>query len=180
MEFIDTPLSGAKLVDLQRIKDSRGFFARAFCSREFAEAGLNEQVVQANFSYNEHKGTLRGLHYQTAPALESKLVRCVRGSIVDVLVDLREESATYLQHFSAELSAENRRALYVPARCAHGFQTLEDHCEVLYLVSGYYTPECECGLRYCDPQLAINWPVEITQVSDKDQQWPLLETTMRP
>lgn len=181
MHFTQTELAGAYLIDLNRIDDERGFFARAFCQREFEQQGLDGNVVQSNLSFSRFKGTLRGMHYQVEPATETKLVRCIRGSLVDVIVDLRTTSATYLQHISVELSADNHRALFVPANFAHGFQTLEDNTEVLYMVSGYYTPECERGLRYNDPQLAINWPEPVTQVSDKDNQWALLpERQTRP
>ncbi|MGQ7843574.1 dTDP-4-dehydrorhamnose 3,5-epimerase [Granulosicoccus sp. 3-233] len=174
MQFTPTALEGAMIVDLQRLEDERGFFARSFCRQEFEQLGMNSDVVQANVSFNVNKGTLRGMHYQVAPALETKLVRCTRGAIVDVIVDMRESSPTYRQHIAVELSAENRRALFVPANFAHGFQTLEDDSEVMYLVSGYYTPECERGLRYNDPALNIQWPVPVQHMSDKDAQWPLL------
>lgn len=176
MKFTNTPLAGAKIVELDRHEDSRGFFARAFCKQEFSSAGLNGEVVQANLSYNQHKGTIRGMHYQIAPALENKFVRCIQGSIIDVIVDLRKDSSTYLQHISVELSAHNRRALFVPENFAHGFQTLESDTEVLYLVSGYYTPEYERGLRFSDPALSIQWPLPADHVSDKDQQWPYLRS----
>ena len=174
MQFTPTALEGAMIVDLQRLEDERGFFARSFCRREFDQLGMNSDVVQANVSFNVNKGTLRGMHYQVAPAPETKLVRCTRGSIVDVIVDMRESSPTYRQHIAVELTAENHRALFVPANFAHGFQTLEDNSEVMYLVSGFYTPECERGLRFNDPALNIQWPVPVEHMSDKDTQWPLL------
>ncbi len=174
MQFTPTALEGAMIVDLQRLEDERGFFARSFCRREFEQLGMNSDVVQANVSFNVNKGTLRGMHYQVAPAPETKLVRCTRGSIVDVIVDMRESSPTYRQHIAVELTAENHRALFVPANFAHGFQTLEDNSEVMYLVSGFYTPECERGLRFNDPALNIQWPVPVEHMSDKDTQWPLL------
>ena len=176
MQFAATPLAGAMLVDLDRHQDSRGFFARAFCKQEFSTQGLDDDVVQANLSYNCNKGTLRGMHYQTAPALESKFIRCIQGSIVDVIVDLRKDSVTYLEHLSVELTAQNRRGLFIPANFAHGFQTLESATEVLYLVSGYYSPEHERGLRYDDPALSINWPLPVEHISEKDQQWPLIKS----
>jgi dTDP-4-dehydrorhamnose 3,5-epimerase len=175
MQFTPTPLAGACIIDLQRLEDERGFFARAFCQREFEELGINSSVVQANVSFNRCKGTLRGMHYQVAPALETKLVRCTRGAIIDVIVDLREDSSTYLQHITVELNAENHRALFVPENFAHGFQTLEDNTEVMYMVSGFYTPTCERGLRYSDPLLGIDWPATVVHLSDKDSQWPLLQ-----
>jgi len=174
MEFTPTDIAGAYIVDLHRIGDERGFFARAFCKNEFAEHNMDGTVVQANLSFNTTKGTVRGLHYQIAPAPESKLVRCIRGSIVDVIVDMRPDSATYLQHIKVELDCESRRALFVPAMVAHGFQTCHDDTEVMYMVSGLYTPECERGLRADDPALGIDWPQSISTQSEKDQQWPLL------
>lgn len=174
MQFIQTSLAGAFIIDLERLEDDRGFFARSFCQREFDALGMNSEIVQANVSFNRRRGTLRGLHFQVAPALETKLVRCTRGAVVDVIVDLREDSPTYLQHLSVELTALNHRSLFVPACFAHGFQTLTDDTEVSYLVSGFYTPACERGLRHDDPALAIQWPVEERHLSEKDLQWPLL------
>lgn len=174
MQFIATRLDGAWIVELDRLEDERGFFARSFCQREFDKLGMNSNVVQSNLSFNTTKGTLRGMHYQVAPAEETKLVRCTQGSIVDTIVDMRPESPTYRQHISVELSADNHRALFVPANFAHGFQTLEDNTEVMYMVSGFYTPECERGLRFNDPSLNIQWPLPVDHVSDKDAQWPLL------
>ena len=179
MKFIATRLDGAWIVELDRLEDERGFFARSFCQREFAELGMNSNVVQCNVSYNASKGTLRGMHYQVDPAEETKLVRCTRGSIVDIIVDMREDSPTYRQHTAVELSADNHRSLFVPANFAHGFQTLEDDTEVMYMVSGFYTPECERGLRYNDPALNIQWPHSNEHVSDKDAQWPLLSTSLK-
>ena len=176
MNFKETKLKGAFIVDLAKIEDERGFFARAFCKKEFKTLGMNGDVVQANMSFNTYAGTLRGMHYQVDPAPETKLVRCIRGSIVDVIVDLRADSPTFLKHISVELTAENRTALFVPANFAHGFQTAEDDTEVIYLVSGYYTPECERGLRHDDPALSIEWPHPVEHLSDKDKQWPLLKT----
>ena len=173
MQFLETAIDGAYIVELDRHEDERGFFARAFCQKEFSAAGLNPQVVQANYSRNTHAGTVRGMHYQVEPAPETKFVRCVRGSILDVIVDLRESSPTYRSHVSVELSADNGCALFVPALCAHGFQTLEDNADVLYLVSGFYTPDCERGLRHDDPRFSITWPKPITHVSEKDTLWPL-------
>ena len=174
MKFTATRLEGAWIVELDRLEDERGFFARSFCQREFDELGMNSAVVQSNVSYNASKGTLRGMHYQVAPAEETKLVRCTRGSIVDIIVDMRADSPTYRQHIAVELNADNHRSLFVPANFAHGFQTLEDDTEVMYMVSGFYTPECERGLRFNDPALNIQWPQPVEHVSDKDAQWPLL------
>ena len=176
MRFEETPLAGAFVIELEPHADDRGFFARAYCAREFEEHGLAPRVVQANLSYNRSKGTLRGMHYQAPPAGEAKLVRCIRGAIHDVIVDLRPDSPTYLQHIGVDLTAENRRALFVPATFAHGFQTLEDEVEVFYQVSEFYTPGAEQGLRHDDPALGISWPLEVSEISDKDRSWDLLET----
>jgi dTDP-4-dehydrorhamnose 3,5-epimerase len=175
MIFTETRLSGAFIVDLEPRSDARGFFARAFCQHEFEAHGLKPVIAQANISFNYRKGTVRGLHFQHPPHAETKFVRCSRGAIVDVIVDLRPESPTYLQHVAVELTAENRRGLYVPERFAHGYQVLEDNTETTYQVGEFYTPAAESGLRYNDPRLAIVWPLPVSDVSDKDQQWPLLE-----
>jgi dTDP-4-dehydrorhamnose 3,5-epimerase len=175
MIFTETPLCGAFIIDLEPRGDSRGFFARAFCQREFTERGLDPLVAQGNISFNYHRGTVRGLHFQFPPAAETKLVRCTRGAIADVIVDLRPESPTYLQHVIVELSAGNRRALYVPERFAHGYQVLEDHTETTYQVGAFYAPEAESGLRFSDPRLDIRWPLPVTEISGKDAAWPLLE-----
>ena len=174
MRLIPSQLAGATIVDLERREDDRGFFARTFCREEFAAAGLEPLVEQCNLSYNHVAGTLRGMHYQLAPAEEAKLVRCTRGAIVDVIVDMRPDSATYLQHVSVELTTENRRALYVPPMFAHGYQTLTDEAEVVYQVSQAYTPGAEAGLRHDDPELVISWPVPVSVISAKDAAWPLL------
>lgn len=175
MLFTETRLAGAFVIDLERREDDRGFFARAFCRREFAEHGLEELVAQANVAYNERRGTLRGMHFQYPPAAETKLVRCVRGKILDVIVDLRPESPTYLEHVAVELDATSGRAIYVPRRFAHGYQTLEDATETMYLVGEFYSPSDEGGLRYDDPRLGIEWPLEVTSISAKDSAWPLLD-----
>jgi len=175
MRFEETSVSGVFLVDLERREDDRGFFARAFCSREFAEHGLNPRVVQANISSTVAKGALRGMHYQAPPAGEVKLVRCIRGAIWDVVIDMREDSPTYLQHVGVELSADNHRAIYIPEMMAHGNQALTANVELFYLVSQYYTPGCERGVRYDDPAVGIRWPLPITVISPKDASWPLLE-----
>jgi dTDP-4-dehydrorhamnose 3,5-epimerase len=174
MRLTSTPLAGATIVDLELREDDRGFFARTFCREEFAAAGLEPLVEQCNLSYNHRAGTLRGMHYQLAPAEEAKLVRCTRGAIVDVIVDMRPESPTYLQHVAVELTADNRRALYVPPMFAHGYLTLADGAEVVYQVGQAYTPGAEAGLRYDDPALNISWPVLVAVISPKDAAWPLL------
>ncbi|GMA13857.1 dTDP-4-dehydrorhamnose 3,5-epimerase [Deinococcus metallilatus] len=175
MIFTETKLPGAFILDLEVREDDRGGFARTFCREEFAAHGLKPDVVQANLSYNHRAGTLRGMHYQLPPAAETKLVRCTRGAILDVIVDLREDSPTYLQHVAVELTAENRRALYVPELFAHGYQALTDGAEVVYQVGEAYTPGFERGLRHDDPRLGLTWPLPVTVISPKDAAWPLLE-----
>jgi dTDP-4-dehydrorhamnose 3,5-epimerase len=175
MIFTQTPLRGAFIIDLEKRSDSRGFFARTFCAREFADHGLKTDVVQCNVSFNHKAGVLRGMHYQTAPSTEAKLVRCTRGAIHDVIVDMRPDSTTYLQHFGIELTDENRTALYVPEMFAHGYQTLCPNTEVVYQVSEFYTPGAEQGVRFDDPAIGIRWPMEISEVSPKDAAWPAIE-----
>ena len=175
MTFTETKLKGAFIIDLEPRGDDRGFFARSFCQKEFEAHGLKTLIAQANISFNYRRGTVRGLHFQFPPAAETKFVRCSRGAIVDVIVDLRPESSTYLQYVAVELTAENRRGLYVPERFAHGYQVLEDNTETTYQVGEFYTPAAESGLRYSDPRLAIEWPLPVTDISDKDHNWALLE-----
>ena len=175
MKFTETALSGCYVIDLEQIGDDRGFFARSWCSKEFEAIGLSPGICQANVSYNNARGTLRGLHYQLAPHAEAKLVRCTRGAIFDVAVDLRVESPTFRQWFGVELSSENWRMLYIPEGFGHGFQTLADDTEAYYLVSEFYTPEAERGARYDDPVFGIEWPTEITAISEKDANWPRFE-----
>jgi dTDP-4-dehydrorhamnose 3,5-epimerase len=175
MRFEETPLAGAFVIDIEKAADDRGFFARWFCANEFEPHGITNRVVQANMSFNHRAGTLRGMHYQIPPAAEVKLVRCTRGAIFDVIVDLRPGSPTHRRHFGIELSADNRSGLVVPEGFGHGFQTLVDETEVIYLVSEFYTPGCERGLRYDDPALGIEWPQPVTVVSEKDRGWPLIE-----
>jgi dTDP-4-dehydrorhamnose 3,5-epimerase len=172
--FTETHLRGAFVIELERREDDRGFFARTFCQHEFEDHGLEPVIAQANLAFNKRKGTLRGMHFQYPPAAETKLVRCTRGAILDIIVDLRPESPTYLDHVSVELSADNAVALYVPRRFAHGYQVLEDATETSYQVGEFYTPETEGGLRYDDPALGLSWPLPVTEISDKDKVWPLL------
>lgn len=174
MQFIETALKGAYFVDLETRHDDRGYFARTFCAREFEEHGLQAVVAQCNLSVSYQKGTLRGIHYLSPPAQEAKLVRVSRGAIYDVIIDLRPDSPTYYQHIAVELTAQNRRALYVPPLFAHGFQTLADDTEVLYQMSDFYAPGLERGLRYDDPALNIRWPLPVTVISEKDASWPYL------
>lgn len=175
MIFTETKLSGAFVIDLERREDNRGFFARTFCQREFEEHGLEPLIAQANVAFNRSKGSLRGMHFQFPPAAETKLVRCTRGAIVDVIVDLRPESPTYLDHVSVELAADNYRALFVPKRFAHGYQVLEDETETSYQVGEFYAPGLEGGLRFDDPSLDLVWPLPVTEMSDKDRAWALLD-----
>jgi dTDP-4-dehydrorhamnose 3,5-epimerase len=174
MKFIETSLQGAFIIEPEPNRDERGFFARTFCAREFAEHGLVSQFVQCSISSSSRRGTLRGLHYQLPPACETKLVRCSAGAIYDVIVDLRADSPTYLQHIGVELTARNHRALYVPEMFAHGMQILEDNTEVSYQISEFYAPGKAAGLRYDDPKLAINWPIPVSSIAEKDKGWPLL------
>jgi dTDP-4-dehydrorhamnose 3,5-epimerase len=174
MQIHTTPLPGSALVDLKLLEDDRGFFARAFCRQEFIEAGLEPLVEQANISFNHKAGTLRGFHYQLEPNAETKLIRCYRGAIYDVIVDLRPESPTYLRWFGAELTEDNRTAMYVPRNFAHAYLTLTDKAEVIYQVSTPYTPGAERGLRWDDPALGVDWPIPPTIVSPKDSNWPLI------
>ena len=171
MVFTETKLKGAYIIDLERREDSRGFFARAFCQKEFAAHGLKPTIAQANIAHNIRKGTMRGMHFQFPPAAETKLVRCTRGAILDIIVDLRPESPTYLQHVAVELNEENQRALYVPERFAHGYQVLVDNTDTSYQVGEFYTPSAESGLLHDDPRLGLEWPLPITAISDKDQKF---------
>jgi dTDP-4-dehydrorhamnose 3,5-epimerase len=176
MIFTETRLKGAFIIDIDRKADERGFFARAFCQKEFREHGLRPTIAQASLASNAKKGTVRGMHFQYPPAAESKLVRCTRGAILDVIVDLRPESATYLEHVAVELNEDNMRALYVPERCAHGYQTLRDNTDTSYQVGEFYTPNAEGGVRYDDTRLALRWPLPVSVISSKDQQFrPLRE-----
>ncbi len=174
MQFTETQLAGAFIVGLEERGDQRGFFARTFCADEFRQHGLQPAVAQCNTSFNYQRGTLRGMHYQLPPSAEVKLVRCTRGAIYDVIVDLRPDSPTYLQHAGVHLTAANHLALYVPELFAHGYETLEDSTEVAYQVSEFYAPGQERGMRYDDPRLGIAWPLPVRVISDKDAGWPLL------
>jgi dTDP-4-dehydrorhamnose 3,5-epimerase len=175
MIFVETELSGAYILELERHEDARGFFARAFCQKEFEAHGLKPVIAQANVASNRTKGTLRGMHFQYPPAAETKLVRCTRGAIVDIIVDLRPESATYLRHIAVELNEDNQRSLYVPERFAHGYQVLRDNTDTSYQVGEFYAPGLESGLRYDDPRLGLKWPLPVTIMADKDRTWRLLD-----
>ena len=172
MRFRPSELADTVIVDIERHVDGRGLFARTFCEEEFAAAGLPVRFVQSSVSFNSRRGTLRGLHYQAHPKPEGKLVRCTRGVIHDVVVDLRPSSATFLGWIGVELTAENRRALYVPPGCAHGFQTLIDDSEVLYLMTEFYAPEMARGVRWNDPMFGIEWPIADPTISERDATYP--------
>jgi dTDP-4-dehydrorhamnose 3,5-epimerase len=175
MVFTETKLKGAFVIDIERRDDPRGFFARAFCQHEFEAHGLKPIVAQGNIAFNRKKGTVRGMHFQFPPEAETKLVRCTRGAILDIIVDLRPESPTYLEHIAVELTEDDYRSLYVPERFAHGYQTLRDNTDTFYQVGEFYAPGCESGLLYDDPRLALVWPLPVTVISDKDRLWKRLD-----
>jgi len=175
LKFVATPISGAFVVEPELIEDERGGFARSFCQHEFEALGLDSAVAQCNISFNRRRGTLRGMHFQADPHAEAKLVRCTRGAAWDVLVDLRPHSVTRLQWFAVELSADNRKALFIPRGFAHGFQTLTDDTEIFYQMSEFYCPEAAQGLRWNDPLLAIEWPNMSPILSARDAAYPLLK-----
>jgi dTDP-4-dehydrorhamnose 3,5-epimerase len=175
MIFIPLALDGAYKIDLEKREDERGFFARFFCENEFAAHGLVTEWKQINTSLSHQMGTLRGLHFQRPPRAEVKLVRCLKGSILDVVVDVREGSANFGQHVAIELNEGNRTMLYVPHGFAHGFQTLVPHTEILYLNSEFYNPEMEGGLHHADPKVGINWPLPVTELSERDKTFPVLD-----
>jgi dTDP-4-dehydrorhamnose 3,5-epimerase len=169
MIFTETKLEGAFVVELEKLEDKRGFFALSWSQKAFAERGLNSSLVECNVSFNKKKGTLRGMHYQQAPYSQAKLVRCTRGAIYDVIIDLRESSPTMKQWLGVELTADNRKMLYVPVNFAHGFQTLADNTEVLYQMSAVYVPESGRGVRWNDPAFGITWPGKVTSISEQDR-----------
>jgi dTDP-4-dehydrorhamnose 3,5-epimerase len=178
MNFIETGIPGAVIVEPSPRGDARGFFARVWCEKEFGALGLSTRFVQANMSVSTHRATLRGLHYQAAPHSEAKLIRCTRGCIYDVVVDLRPRSPGYGRWIGRELSADNRRMLYVPEGCAHGYQTLADDTEVFYPVTAPYAPDSERGIRFDDPAFGIEWPLEVAVMSEKDRSWPDYEAPL--
>jgi dTDP-4-dehydrorhamnose 3,5-epimerase len=175
MHFKETRLKGAWIIDPSPRHDERGRFMRAWCARELEEQGICFSPVQANMQFSPRRGTLRGLHLQMAPAVEAKLVRCTRGAIFDVAVDLRPASPSFGDWFGVELTAENGRMLFVPEHCAHGFQSLEEDTEVMYLTSAFYAPESCRGARFDDPALGIRWPLPVSAISEQDRNWPLMQ-----
>jgi dTDP-4-dehydrorhamnose 3,5-epimerase len=172
MKFHPTTLAGSFTIEMEPRGDNRGYFARAFCLREFSMQGLETQFVQMNISRSVKRGTLRGIHYQRAPAMETKLVRCIAGALYDVIVDLRPDSPTFLKWFGQELSTQNLIQMYIPRGFAHGFMTLTDNAEIQYLVSNFYSPDHERGVRFNDPRIGIRWPEHVAEVSPKDANWP--------
>jgi dTDP-4-dehydrorhamnose 3,5-epimerase len=180
MKFTETWLARAFLIDIESREDERGFFARTFCRREFEEHGLEPNLVQCSISFNHRKGTIRGIHFQRPPYQETKIVRCTAGAIFDVIVDLRADSPTFLKYLAVELTAENRRALYVPKDFAHGFQTLADETEVSYQMSEFYAPNSAAGFRWNDPLLAIEWPVPVSVISQQDASYSDLQGIADP
>jgi dTDP-4-dehydrorhamnose 3,5-epimerase len=172
MTFTETELKGAFVVGVRKIEDERGFFARGWCRKELEGAGLNPNLAQINFASSLKKGTLRGMHFQVAPDAEAKLVRCTRGSIFDVIIDLRPDSPTHGRWIGVDLSAENYLMLYVPEGFAHGYQTLTDDAEMYYMTSAFYAPSAARGVRFDDPAFGIQWPLPVAVVSDADKQWP--------
>lgn len=178
MIFTETKLKGAFIIDIEKREDNRGFFARAFCQKEFEAHGLKPLIAQANVAFNAKQGTVRGMHFQFPPSAETKLVRCTRGAILDIIVDLRPDSPTFLQHVAVELSEDNFRALYVPERFGHGYQALRDKTETSYQVGEFYTPGAEGGLLYNDPGLGLDWPLPVSVISEKDQGWNPLALQM--
>jgi dTDP-4-dehydrorhamnose 3,5-epimerase len=172
MKFIETPLKDSFVIELEKYVDDRGFFARTFCKKEFAEVGLDNEIVQINNSFSKDKATLRGIHYQLPPKAETKIVRCIKGSLWDVMVDLRPESPTFLRWYGTELNEENRKMMFVPKGFGHGFITLTNNTEIFYLVTEFYSPEFERGLRWNDPRIGIDWPLTPQIISDKDNKHP--------
>lgn len=179
MKFIETPLSGVYVIELEPIRDERGFFARTFCQQEFSQIGFHKPIVQINHSVTRKKGTIRGMHYQHPPAGEAKLIRCIHGGVFDFMVDLRADSPTFLHHHGVELSKDNMRMVFIPEGFAHGFQTLTGDAELIYHHSAFYNPNYEHGLRFNDPALAIGWPLPVSSISLKDQDYALIDKTFQ-
>ena len=172
MEFTETTLKGAYVVRLRKIEDDRGYFARAWCCDEFLQQGLNPAIVQLNVGFSHRRGTVRGMHYQLAPHAEAKFIRCTRGAIYDVIIDLRERSPTFGRWYGLELAPDNGLMLYAPEGFAHGYQTLQDDTEMYYLTSAHYAPAAARGVRYDDPTFGVTWPLPVSLISMADRQWP--------
>ena len=179
MKFIPTPLNGSYIIEGEPFTDERGWFARYYCRNEFEEIGHNKEWVQLNHSVSYKKGTIRGMHFQKQPFAEIKMVKCIAGRIYDVIIDLRKDSETFLQWFGTELSAQNKKMLYIPEGFAHGFQCLMDNCELIYHHSEFYKPEAETGIRFDDPQVKIEWPLSMTIISPRDKQHPWLDKNFK-
>ncbi len=179
MRFLETNLKGSYIVELTPFKDERGLFARTFCKKEFLQINHTKEFVQFNYSLTINKGAIRGMHYQIQPDCEIKLIRCIVGKVFDVIIDVRAGSPTFLQFFSVELSPENLNMIYVPEGFAHGFQTLENNTQLIYHHTNYYNPESEGSIRYNDPSIGINWPLEPTDISDKDKNYKLIDNTFK-
>lgn len=179
MKFIPTPLNGLYVIEIEPISDSRGWFARTFCKNEFETIGHSKEWVQMNHTYTVKKGTIRGMHFQLPPHEEIKMVRCIAGVVYDVVIDIRKESATFLQWFGMEISATNRKMIYIPEGFAHGFQTLTDNCELVYNHSSFYAPGVEAGIRYDDPEINIQWPLPVSDISQRDSAHPLLNKSFK-
>jgi len=179
MIFSETPLKGAYIIELKPFTDDRGLFARTFCKKEFTAIGHDQEFVQFNHSITQKKGSVRGMHYQLPPFSEIKLIRCVRGGVFDVIIDLRKDSPTFLKFVSTELSEHNMLSLYIPQGFAHGFQTLEDNTQLIYHHTAYYTPGYEAGIRYDDPAVGINWPLPVTVITEKDLNHNLLNHSFK-
>lgn len=174
MIFTETPLKGAYIIETKPFTDDRGLFARTFCKNEFQQIGHTKEFVQFNHSVTTHKGSIRGMHYQLPPFSEIKLIRCIRGKVFDVIIDIRQGSPTFLKHFSIELSEDNRLSLYIPEGFAHGFQTLEDNAQLIYHHTSFYQPGYEGGIRFSDSEVGINWPLQVTRISEKDSNYEFL------
>jgi dTDP-4-dehydrorhamnose 3,5-epimerase len=179
MKYTEIHLKGAYIIELEPYRDSRGLFARTFCKNEFKKIGHHKEFVQFNHSATSQKGTIRGMHYQVPPGAEIKLIRCIRGSVYDVIIDLRHYSPTFLSYYGVELSEENMKMIYVPEGFAHGFQTLENNAQLIYHHTQFYNPEYERGIRYNDPSVGINWPLKAVNVTEKDKNYPLIDNNFK-
>jgi len=180
MIFIPTHLKGSYVIELSPITDSRGWFVRTWCKKEFAGIGHTKEWVQMNHSFTKTKGAIRGMHFQLAPHEEIKMVRCIAGGVFDVIIDVRKDSSTYLQWYGTELTAANKKMLYIPAGFAHGFQTLEENTELIYHHSEYYTPGSEAGIKFNDKAVNIKWPLQITDISERDNSHPPIDSNFKP